>query len=82
MSAPTMTIVRRHAAVTLLFVTASTAFAQPRPLPSVEAMPMTTLQRDALAVFRPQAEQLCQALYPRPMRWKIASSASLMRRFP
>lgn len=66
MPAPTMTIVRRYAAVVLLLATASTALAQTRPLPSVEAVPMTPLQREALTVFRPQAEQLCRALYRRP----------------
>jgi hypothetical protein len=66
MPAPTMKIFRRYVVVAILLATASTALAQTRPLPSVEAVPTTPLQREALAVFRPQAEQLCQALYQHP----------------
>ena len=66
MSAPMMRIVWRHAVVTMLLAAAGPALAQTRPLPSVEAAPTTSLQREALAAFQPQAEQLCRALYLRP----------------
>jgi hypothetical protein len=66
MPAPTMTIARHYAVVAMLLAAASpSALAQTRPLPSVEATPTTPPQREALAIFQPQVEQLCRALYLR-----------------
>src|SRR3954462_8623694 len=48
-----------------LFAASSLANAQTFP-PPTGGTPATALQAQALEVFRPHVEQLCQTLYPRP----------------
>src|SRR4051812_13822688 len=48
-----------------LFAASSLANAQSFP-PSASGRPATALQAQALEVFRPHVEQLCQTLYARP----------------
>lgn len=66
MPAPTTRLSRCHTLAALIVTATSPVLAQPLPLPPVEATPTTPLQREALATFRPQAEQLCRTLYLRP----------------
>jgi hypothetical protein len=65
MPEPTMRLLRHRVVVALLLTATSSVLAQPLPLPQVEATSTTPLQREALAIFQLQAQQLCRTLYLR-----------------